>query len=523
MKRYIYIYLFAIISFGVATPTLASFSPPKNVIIMIGDGMAFNQVQAGSLYNYGLTDGQSYHDFPVTIASATYGSSGSYDPDLAWASFDYFETGFVESAASATAISSGTKTTANKIGIDADGNELKHATERAQELGKATGVVTTVEISHATPAGFSAHNASRNNYSAIAQEMISDSNMNVIMGAGHPLYDNDGSAAAANYTYVGGQTLWDSLVAGTAGGATPWALIQTKTEFTNLITDPSPPTRLIGIAQVRDTLQQERDSDTSANPYNVPLNSGVPTLAQMAQGALNVLAQDEDGLMVMIEGGAIDWTGHDNQKGRLIEEQIDFDDAVEAVIDWVEANSNWDETLLIVTGYHETGYLWGLDSSGTTWNALGNAGEGSVPNMSWYTTGHTNSLVPLYAKGTGSDQFTDYVEDTDSVRGDYVHSTAVGQIIFSLYSNPDLASISLGAGSLSPAFSVDVTSYTAVLPYGTTEAPAVTAVADDDLAAVAVSNASALPGTTSVQVTGEDDTITKTYNISFSVATDTTR
>src|SRR3989344_2825838 len=107
MKRYIYIYLFAIVSFGLATPTLASFSSPKNVIIMIGDGMGFNQVQAGSLYNYGQTDGQSYHDFPVTTAMATYGSSGSYDPDLAWTSFNYVQTGFVESAASATAISSG--------------------------------------------------------------------------------------------------------------------------------------------------------------------------------------------------------------------------------------------------------------------------------------------------------------------------------------------------------------------------------------------------------------------------------
>ncbi len=83
---------------------------------------------------------------------------------------------------------------------------------------------------------------------------------------------------------------------------------------------------------------------------------------------------------------------------RLIEEQISFDQAVSAVVDWVNANSNWGETLLIVTGDHETGYLWGPGSN-PTWEPLVNNGADMMPGMAFNSGNHTNSLVHLYAKG----------------------------------------------------------------------------------------------------------------------------
>ena len=81
-------------------------------------------------------------------------------------------------------------------------------------LKKSTGVVTSVEWSHATPAGFVAHNASRNDYAAIANEMINDSGTDVIMGAGSPLYDDNGAPVAtpSQYKYVGGVDTWNALV-----------------------------------------------------------------------------------------------------------------------------------------------------------------------------------------------------------------------------------------------------------------------------------------------------------------------
>ena len=104
------------------------------------------------------------------------------------------------------------------------------------------------------------------------------------------------------------------------------------------------PSRVCGVAQVYQTLQQDRAGDPTADPYVVPLIQTVPTLEEMTKAALNILDDDPDGFVLMVEGGAVDWASHANQDGRMIEEEIDFNKAVEAVVDWVQANSNWGET-----------------------------------------------------------------------------------------------------------------------------------------------------------------------------------
>jgi alkaline phosphatase len=336
-------------------------------------------------------------------------------------------------------MSAGEKTYRGAIGVDADGFPLEHAIERAEELGMATGVITSVEWSHATPAGFVAHNVSRNNYAAIAQEMVYDSTVNVIMGCGHPWYDKDGEKicdpADLNYPddcktfkYVGGVDTWDDLVTGIAGG---WTLIQTREAFQALITGDTPD-RVIGVAQVHKTLQEERSGDGKANPYEVPLIATVPTLEEMTKAALNVLDNDPDGLFLMAEGGAVDWAGHGNESGRVIEEEIDFNRSVEAVVEWVEKNSNWGETLVIVTGDHETGYLTGPGSN-PNWIPLENNGAGNLPGMEWHSGSHTNQLIPFYAKGRGAQLFRkDGVMMSDPVRGNYIDNTKIAEVIFRL-------------------------------------------------------------------------------------------
>ena len=351
---------------------------PKNIVVMISDGCGYNQVDAASLYQYGKTGVQIYEHFPVKLAMATFMDLGSYDPEKAWEDFEYVATGATDSAAAATAMSAGEKTYNGAIGVDADGFPLEHAIERAEKLGLATGVVTSVEWSHATPAGFVAHNVSRSNYAAIAQEMVYDSAVDVIMGCGHPWYNADGNPKDIpnTFQYVGGETTWDDLVAGIAGGDAdgdgredPWTLIQTREEFQALMTG-STPDRILGTAQVYKTLQEERSGDDKADPYVEPLIDTVPTLEEMTKAALNILDNDPDGFFLMVEGGAVDWAGHGNESGRVIEEEIDFNRSVEAVVEWVSRNSNWGETLVIVTGDHETGYL---------------AGPGSDPDKPWST------------------------------------------------------------------------------------------------------------------------------------------
>jgi len=360
-----------------------------------------------------------------------------YDPQLAWNDFDYVRACSTDSAAAATAMSPGMKTYQGTIGVDIDEQPLVHAIELAEQKGKATGVVTSVEWSHATPAGFVAHNASRNNYEEIAQEMVYDSAVDVIMGCGHPWFDTHGqfNTIPINFKYVGGEVMWNDLVAGIAGGdadgdsvADPWVLIQTRAEFQALVNGPTPK-RVIGTAQIHQTLQQTRDGDADAAPYIVPFIDSVPTLEEMTMAALNILDDDPDGLFLMVEGGAVDWASHANQSGRMIEELTDFENAVEAVVTWVRKNSNWRETLLIVTSDHETGYLTGPGSN-PTWEPIVNNGAGNLPGMEWFSTSHTNSLVPLSAKGRAARMLRRYADENDPVRGRYVDNTELAMVIF---------------------------------------------------------------------------------------------
>jgi alkaline phosphatase len=413
---------------------------PRNVILIIADGWGYNQIDAASYYQYGQKGHQIYEHFPVQLGMSTYLFAGGYSAASAWDSFDYVRSGATDSAAAATAMSTGVKTFEGAIGVGPDQSDLEHIIERFEMLGKATGVITSVQWSHATPAGFVAHNVARSNYEEIAREMIYDSAVDVIMGCGHPLYKADGikKDTPNSYKYVGGESTWNDLLAGMAGSDAdgdgeddPWTLIQTREEFQALAQGPTPE-RIVGVAQVYQTLQQERGDDKYADPYVVPPIQTVPTLGEMTRAALNVLDNDKDGFFLMVEGGAVDWAGHGNQSGRIIEEEIDFNRSVEAVVNWVRKNSNWGETLVIVTGDHETGYLTGPDSN-PEWNPLVNLGADTLPLMEWHSSSHTNQLIPFFAKGRGAKRFKKKADEFDPEKGPYIDNTEIAEIIFDLF------------------------------------------------------------------------------------------
>jgi len=444
MKTIVYVVIVGILVMGLGL-TAASAAPDtgpkkpavKNVIVMISDGWGFNHLDAVSYYEYGKDARQIYDRFPFQFAMSTYSYYCDYDPEMAWSDFEYVNSCNTDSAAAATALSTGVKTSDVAIGVDVNGQRLKHALELAEEKGKATGVVTSVEWTHATPAGFVAHNVHRDSYEEIGKEMIYNSSVDVIMGAGHPWYDLSGRPVPVpiSFKYVGGETTWNELVAGTAGGDAdgdgdpdPWVLIQERAEFQGLMNGPTP-RRVVGTAQVHMTLQQLRSGNPFADPYVEPPIESVPTLEEMTKAALNILDDDPDGFFLMVEGGAVDWASHLNESGRMIEEAIDFEDAVEAVVDWVKKNSNWGETLLIVTGDHETGYLTGPGSD-PTWEPIVNNGARNLPGMEWHSDDHTNSLMVLSAKGDAARMFSRYADENDPVRGRYLDNTEVAKLIF---------------------------------------------------------------------------------------------
>jgi len=409
---------------------------PENVIVLIGDGMGYNQISQASLYAHGtsytevVSDGEGgvrevrgtptevYESFPVQVDMQTFPEGGSYDPQRAWTDFDYVAEGATDSAAAGTAMASGTKTTNGALGVDAQGNPVENLSERAIAQGKSAGVVSSVPYSHATPAAYVAHEADRNNYHAIADQELA-SELSVVMGAGHPYFDDSHERLdEPEYGYMSEES-YEAL----AAGETDWSYIEEASDFEDLASGETPE-RVFGIPQVGSTLQQGRAGD-SDEPYGDPLND-VPSLATMTAGALNVLDENPDGFSLMVEGGAIDWSGHANDSARNIEETLEFNEAVETVTDWVEENSSWRETLVIVTADHETGYLEGADAN-PDWTALtGQAGE--VPNVSWNSTNHTNMLVPVFAQGAGAKELGRLADMTDPVRGAYLDNTDLANL-----------------------------------------------------------------------------------------------
>jgi len=415
---------------------------------MVADGWGFNCVECAGYYQHGEKGTQPYEKeftlFPMTTFSA---NGFGYDPAQSQ-NYDYLKKGAADSAATATTMSTGVKTTNGAIGVDKDKQPLEHAVQVAEKAGKSSGVVSSVQMSHATPAAFVAHVRGRGEYAEIAKEMIMESGCEVIMGAGHPWYDNDGKLVLTkdengkestpnSYRFVGDEALWRACVAGTAGNdcdgdgqPDPWTLIQTREEFQKLTTGDTPK-RILGIPQIADALQVSRsgidDNRNDDPPFHTPLLTTVPTLAEMSLAAINVLDNNPNGFYLMIEGGAVDWANHANVAGRMIEEMLSYGDAVAAVSKWVEENSSWDDTLVIVTGDHECGFILGPGSNPEL-KPIVNNGKGNMPGLEYHYKSHTNMLIPTYVRGNGVELFSKAAKGNDPKYGPYIDNADIGLI-----------------------------------------------------------------------------------------------
>lgn len=460
-----------------ATPTLAG---PQNVIVMINDGAGWGTWDAAAYWQYGGREGAPYADFPQRLAVSTFPLNASsqpthdsaqtlgYDADRAWdaspvpapdlpfAGYQYVSAVATDSAAAGTALSSGVKTYNNAINVDNDGVAVDFNTLRAKRLGMATGVVTSVPFAHATPAAFAAQNASRNSYHAIAHQMLAQGHMDLVMGTGGPGYSVDGRACGEGrgvpvaegcqdpWQWVSQQD-WQQLEAGAVIDGNPagaWRLIRSREDFLALAQGRVPADRpLIGVPRVANTLQQARQrqvvGEDAAQPSGVKKIDSVPDLATMTRGALTFLQQrSAQGLFLMVEGGATDWAAHTSacgtewhygactdqpQFGRLIEESVEFNEAVAAVVAWIEQNGGWQRTLLIVTTDHDNSMPMGPDAQQVAFQPVRNNGRGHLPGMSFRPTGnHSNALVPLWAKGNGAELLGQRVRGVDAGYGQHV-------------------------------------------------------------------------------------------------------
>ncbi|CAH0525159.1 alkaline phosphatase [Vibrio hippocampi] len=369
-----------------------------------------------------------YGELPITIYAN--------EVNLTFEAYEYINTNYTDSAASGTAFATGESTYNGAISVDNCGNTLLPITAYAKDHGLATGIVSSVQFSHATPAVFGANNTSRSNTDVIGSDLLNNGHLDLIMGSGHPLFDENGESQEADYSYIEAQS-WQSLQQGELVSKThqkAWTFIDSKDSFEALANQSADEEMLsgplIGLVQNNATLQQSRtlcSDEDAAVAFACSYVENVPSLATMTTGALNYLSQNDKGLFVMIEGGAVDWAAHANDTARIIEEQVDFNDAVKAAYDWVEENSNWDETLLIVTTDHGNSFVLGASSDQAVYDPVAMTAKEQMPEVKYYSGSHTNELVRFYAKGMDSERFADYViGKDDNYPNHYRHTGADG-------------------------------------------------------------------------------------------------
>ncbi|TEW53233.1 alkaline phosphatase [Psychromonas sp. RZ22] len=460
----------------IESETQPEFQPEikrKNVIMMITDGASDGAWDIATYWTNGTLANNTYpyNELETRMGMSTYslntnseplencdGEVGevSYDKDKAWddelvdaddrrpfAGYQYLNENYTDSAAAGTALATGNKTYLGAIGVDYCGQSLKSITEIAKENGLATGIVTSVMYSHATPAAFSANNVSRNNYADIGHQMLTNGKADLIMGAGHPDFSSTSKPNEESTFWYISEDDWNALNNKTlkpAGSDTAWNLIETKADFEKLANNEADneimDAPLFGLVQNSSTLQAYRSCENGEGRYVAfacTALDNTPTLKTMTKGALNYLSQNEQGFFMMVEGGAVDWAAHWNDTTRIIEEQVDFNNSVAAVIEWVEENSSWEETLLIVTTDHGNSYVLGETSDQNAYAPVENPGQGVMPVVKYYSGSHTNELVRFYAKGNGIEGLSDLTQGNDpgyvthyqniGSNGDYIDNT----------------------------------------------------------------------------------------------------
>ncbi len=306
---------------------------------MVGDGTGLVHLYAG----YTAKGGQlNIYEYAKTIGLSI------------TASFDDFIT---DSAAGATAFSTGKKTRNGMIGMGPDSTSLKTIAESAFDKGLSTGAVVTCELPHATPASFYAHRPSRKMYPEIAKDITNNPAATILVGGGLPYFDTSFLKKAGYSISIGIEAMLKNT----------------------------------GERQICFT-------DTFKEPPPAPKRG--PSLSLGSMHAISRLSKNKKGFFLMIEGSQIDWGAHNNDSAHTIAEAIDFDMAAGEVLQWAKKDKR---TLVIITADHECG--------GLTLHGYDRVNK--RPVMHFSSTHHTAEPVPVYAYGPGADMFSGVYQNTE--------------------------------------------------------------------------------------------------------------
>ena len=284
-----------------------SQKPPKNVIVLVGDGMGIGQLEVARLMEHGK-EGRLFMESLENVALMhTYSANNTV----------------TDSGAAGTAIATGTKTNNESIGVDADGNEVKSMLDAFQARGKKVGVISNNTVTDATPAAFTASVANRwSGQEEVARQMLA-AEYDVLLGGG------------ASYFGAKKQNGMDLVEKFKEKG---YAFATDRDELNGVGT----PDKLLGLFH-SSYMNYKTDKDD--------VNSNEPTLNEMAKKGIEVLSQGEEGFFLMIEGARIDHASHAADFTGIWKETVEFDSVVEDVVNWAKGRN---DTLVVVLADHDT-------------------------------------------------------------------------------------------------------------------------------------------------------------------------
>lgn len=317
---------------------------PRNIILLIGDGMGVTQVFAALTANKGrlFIENCKYIGFSKTSSGDNY---------------------ITDSAAGGTALAAGVKTYNGAIGVDMNKNPVKTILEEASGKGLSTGLVSSSAITHATPASFISHQASRSSYEDIATDFLK-TDIDVFIGGGLDHFSKRKD----------GRNLVDELK--NKG-------YQVETEMSKI-----------------NTVKKGKLAGLIAGVHPGRISERGDMLPVATETALNILDNNKKGFFLMVEGSQIDWAGHAGSTVYVVEDMLDFDKVVGKALEFA---ANDKETLVIVTADHETGGM----------AITGGSIEKGVVQGAFPTGGHTPVMVPIFSYGPGAEEFIGIMENTD--------------------------------------------------------------------------------------------------------------
>ena len=399
MKRKIFVWVQIVVAaalFGLVTANVLEKLPKnekkaKYIFLMIGDGMGSTHVAAAESY-LSYKQGKLGGEQLLMTQFPYHGTATSHSADRP----------ITCSSAAATAIACGEKANNGTVGINKDGVNVKSMAYDLQEEGYNIGILTTVPINHATPAGFYAHNHSRNNYYDISLQ-IPESGFGFFAGAGFSSFKGDGNAMEPTDDYL---------------ERNGYSVSYGVEEF---LKESAGKDKVV-FCQASN---REEDAENYVSDAKVEEDA---SLARMLELGIEFYGTDKP-FFFMCEGGTIDWAGHDNRTMSMVEDVLAFDEAIKVAYEFYLKHP--DETLIVVTADHETGGItigcrgskslsweklekqWIESGKKNTLNKEENAAFNTECGFGWTSSSHTGGPVPVYAIGKGAEKFNGRMDNTD--------------------------------------------------------------------------------------------------------------